>query len=218
MAETLVTHIGPDGGGNYEFGWEGPYLQAQLLSDVGKKRKHNEDSCMLSVPDDPPASVDGKQLLLFAVADGMGGASAGEYASRLTLETISQEAVGPFTNVPDVLREAVQAANIRVYKEAGLRPEYKGMGTTTSAIGIMGDWAYIAQVGDSRVYLSREKGDLHQITNDHSVVAEQVRNGLISETEAENHALRNLITRAVGIKESVQSTFLRCIFSRTTRF
>ena len=78
------------------------------------------------------------------------------------------------------------------------------MGTTVSAVILIGDWAYVAHVGDSRVYLLRERSGVHQITRDHSLVAEQVRSGLISDAEARNHSLRNLITRAVGIKENVK--------------
>jgi len=78
------------------------------------------------------------------------------------------------------------------------------MGTTVSTVLIDGGWAYIAQVGDSRVYLLRERSGIHQITEDHSLVAEQVRNGVITEEEAENSSFKNLITRAVGIKAEVE--------------
>jgi protein phosphatase len=104
---------------------------------------------------------------------------------------------------PAALRSAVEIANQKVHEEAEINPVYAGMGTTVSAMIILGPWAYIAQVGDSRVYLVRNGTGIHQVTNDHSLVAEQVRCGLITEDEARHHALKNLITRAVGIKDTV---------------
>ena len=161
-------------------------------TDTGRVRKGNEDAFL---------AVDG----LFAVADGMGGASAGEYASRMALHTLNSAYFkGPAQPIPTALRAAVESANEKIFEESENNPEYSGMGTTVSAVVVQGDWAYIAQVGDSRVYLLRERSGIHQLTHDHSLVAEQVRSGLISEEEARNHALKNLITRAVGIKESVR--------------
>lgn len=197
------TEYGPLDGRNYEFGWRGTYLQAHMLSDVGKKREKNEDSCLLCIPE--PASLADERGLLFAVADGMGGASAGEHASRMALHTMSTTYFrGPAQPVPMGIRTAVETANEQIFEESENNPEYSGMGTTVSSIVVLGDWAYIAQVGDSRVYLLRERSGIHQLTHDHSLVAEQVRSGLISEEEARNHALKNLITRAVGIKDTVR--------------
>lgn len=174
-----------------------------MLSDVGKKREKNEDSCLLCIPE--PASLADERGLLFAVADGMGGASAGEHASRMALHTMSTTYFrGPAQPVPMGMRTAVETANELIFEESENNPEYSGMGTTVSSIVVLGDWAYIAQVGDSRVYLLRERSGIHQLTHDHSLVAEQVRSGLISEEEARNHALKNLITRAVGIKDTVR--------------
>lgn len=197
------TECGPLDGRNYEHGWRGPYLQSHLLSDVGKKREKNEDSCMMCVPE--PAAVAEERGMLFAVADGMGGASAGEYASRMALHTLNTAYFkGAQQPVPIALRAAVESANEKIFEESEINPAYSGMGTTVSSMIVLGDWAYIAQVGDSRVYLLRERSGIHQLTHDHSLVAEQVRSGLISEDEARNHALKNLITRAVGIKENVR--------------
>jgi len=197
------TEYGPLDGRNYEYGWRGPYLQSHLLSDVGKKREKNEDSCIVCIPE--PAAIAEERGMLFAVADGMGGASAGEYASRMALHILNTTYYkGPRQPVPIALRTAVETANEKVFEEAEFNPSYSGMGTTVSAVVVLGDWAYIAQVGDSRVYLLRERSGIHQLTHDHSLVAEQVRSGLISEEEARNHALKNLITRAVGIKETVR--------------
>lgn len=198
------TQYGPTGGRNYESAWKGDYLSAFLISDVGRRRENNEDSCLLCAPED--AFLARELGLMFSVADGMGGASAGEHASKLALQRLSNHY---YTNtvvggVPTALGAALERANEDVYTEAQERPEFAGMGTTVSAIVVQGDWMYIAQVGDSRVYLLRQGTTLRQITLDHSLVEEQVRSGLITPEEAKNHMLKNLITRAVGIKPSVQ--------------
>jgi serine/threonine protein phosphatase PrpC len=197
-----LTKFGPPDGGNYEFAWQGSFLRAHFLTDIGRKRQKNEDSCILCAPDDQELSD--HRGLLFAVADGMGGATAGEHASQMALQALAEVYYSaPYEPAPTALSKALQAANERVYEEAEINPIYSGMGTTMSAMVIVGEWAYIAQVGDSRVYLIRERLGLQQITQDHSLVAEQVRSGLISPEEAKNHSLKNLITRAVGIKENV---------------
>ncbi len=204
MSVTRLVKIGPEHGGNFEFEWDCPHLQAHLISDVGKKREHNEDSCVLSVPED--AASTGRSDMLFAVADGMGGASAGEHASHLTCKTVAETLFSNGgTTVPERLRRAIDAANKHVFDEARKNPDYRGMGTTASLVTITGNMAYILQVGDSRVYVARNKVGLHQITDDHSVVAEQVRNGFLTEEEARTHCLKNLITRAVGIREEVEA-------------
>jgi protein phosphatase len=202
MAVIAQTHTGPEKGGNYEFHWSGAYLEAHLISDVGKKRSRNEDSCAMCAPDDQRVVKD--RGMLFAVADGMGGVSGGDFASRLSLQTIVQEYYArQETGIPARLMESVGQANRRIYQEAENHPEYYGMGTTVSLLLVDGDHAYIAQVGDSRVYLLRKGEPIWQVTDDHSLVAEQVRNGYISEEEARTHSLKNLITRAVGTKEAV---------------
>ena len=144
---------------------------------------------MLCVPEERSASTE--RGVLFAVADGMGGVSGGEFASRLALQTMADEYFSStLATTPERLKEALRQANQRIYEEAEHNPQYHGMGTTVSAVAIIGDCAYVAQVGDSRVYMTREDGAIWQITDDHSLVAEQVRNGMISEEEARNHALK----------------------------
>ena len=194
---------GPPDGRNFEASWYGDYLQAHLLTDIGLKRQKNEDSCLMCAPKNP-VLID-ERGLFFSVADGMGGASAGEFASRMSLRAMHRAYyTGPRNSIPQSLEEALEDANQQVFEEAEINPEYSGMGTTVSVVLIDGGWAYIAQVGDSRVYLLRERSGIHQITEDHSLVAEQVRNGVISEAEAENSSFKNLITRAVGIKAEVE--------------
>lgn len=203
MPPIPVTQIGPDKGGNFEYHWSGQFLEAHLISDVGKKRSRNEDGCALCIPDDKDLARN--RGLFFAVADGMGGVSGGDFASRLALRTIVEEYYARSEpTVPSRLNEAISQANRRIFQEAENHPEYYGMGTTVSIVLIHGDHAYVAHVGDSRVYHSRNGDSLCQITEDHSLVAEQVRNGYISEEEARSHSLKNLITRAVGTKDSVK--------------
>jgi len=203
MSVTRLTRIGPEEGEGFEHEWVGGPVRCHMLSDVGKKRPHNEDSCMMSVP--KYTSQVRPEPLLFAVADGMGGASAGERASRIALETLVDElAPNAGEAVPDALRAAIQRANRRVFEESASNAQYEGMGTTMSVVALCGDCAYVGQVGDSRAYLARPGSGLRQLTDDHSVVAEQVRKGLLTEEEARTHSLKNLITRAIGIKEQVE--------------
>ncbi len=194
---------GPPDGGNFEQNWAHSYLVAHVISDIGKRRERNEDSAMLGGPQDVDL-LDGCGYL-FAVADGMGGASAGEHASQLALESFSRYYYErPAENVPEHIRASFEAANRSVFDESENNAELHGMGTTLSVVSIIGDCAYVGQVGDSRVYLLRSDNQLIQLTEDHSLVAEQVRGGLLSEEEARNHAMKNLITRAVGIRFEVE--------------
>lgn len=201
--ENPEARLGPPDGLNFETAWSGSFLDIQVITDVGRKRQNNEDSCLLYVPEDE-GLLDSRGVLV-AVADGMGGASAGEYASRTTLQCLSKKYFDKnlHTLVPNALKLAVESANEYVFDEAEANPDYAGMGTTLSALAVMGDWGYMAQVGDSRIYLKRQDQQLKQLTNDHSLVAEQIRSGLINAEDAQNHSLKNLITRAVGIKEDI---------------
>ena len=195
---------GPPDGHNFQAAWKGTYLESFMISDVGRKRHNNEDSCTIYAPEDE--GLQQSRGVFFGVADGMGGASAGEYASCKALEYACKSYYDKNVHalVPAALRKAVESANNFIFSESEAKPEYSGMGTTFSALAIVGNWCYIAQVGDSRIYLLRKDKELQQITNDHSLVAEQVRNGLINKEDAHNHSLKNLITRAVGIREDIE--------------
>lgn len=203
MSDPLYIVRGPDSGGNFEKDWTNGSLVIHLLSDVGRKREHNEDSCAMCSPND--ARVLDRLGIVLAVADGMGGASAGEYASRLALISFIQNYYDNLTDsIPEALSAAIKHANRAVHTEANANPEYDGMGTTFSVVVLHGDNAYIGQVGDSRVYIQRNGSLVAQVTEDHSLVWEQLRAGIISEEEAKNHSLRNLITRAIGIRSDVE--------------
>jgi protein phosphatase len=161
--------------------------RSSARTDTGRKRRHNEDSYVCEPP-------------LFAVADGVGGAQAGEVASRLAVGTLreGQEEGTPEEQVVALIQEA----NRRVLREAGENATRRGMGTTVTAALALDDRIVIGHVGDSRAY--RVRGHvLEQLTEDHSLVAELVRSGRISPEEAENHPQRSVITRALGSDPNV---------------
>ena len=144
---------------------------------------------------------------LYGVADGMGGHKGGETASRVALQ-VFRNAIGQKKPDADALRMAVEAANRRVYDMSARDETLSGMGTTMSMIWQDGNRLLIAHVGDSRIYRLRE-GQLQQITNDHSFVAELVRNNIITPEMAKTHPQRNIITRAVGVDPFVQVDVLQ---------
>ena len=162
----------------------GPYARA---SDTGKKRRRNEDSYVVAPP-------------LFAVADGMGGAQAGEVASKLAAAAV-EEGDGSSTGEERVV-ELIQEANRRVYERASADPATSGMGTTMTVALVEGEVVTIGHVGDSRAYLVRD-GRLEQLTEDHSLVNELLKSGKLSPQEAETHPQRSVITRAVGTDPDV---------------
>jgi PPM family protein phosphatase len=162
--------------------------QVVSLSDTGRKRRHNEDAFVC----DPP---------LFAIADGMGGAQAGEVASGLAAGTV-QEHAGDVESSEERVVSLIQEANRRVYERSREDAALSGMGTTLT-LALVGDARVsIGHVGDSRAYLFRD-GALEQITEDHSLVAELTRAGKLSEEEAESHPQRSVITRALGTDPNV---------------
>jgi len=157
-------------------------------SDTGRKRRRNEDSYVVAPP-------------LFAVADGMGGAQAGEVASRLAAAALEEP--GPEgASAPETLTALIQEANRRVFERASSDPSTSGMGTTITAALVEGERVTIGHVGDSRAYVVRE-GTLEQLTEDHSLVNELLKSGKLSPQEAEIHPQRSVITRAVGTDPDV---------------
>ncbi len=143
---------------------------------------------------------------LFVVADGIGGHSAGDYASSCTVRTIENEVMlNDETEPIKIMKQAVEAANAEVYRKAQTDPAYNGMGTTVVMGTVINDVLYVANVGDSRLYLIDE--EITQITKDHSYVEEMVKSGEITAEEARIHPDRNIITRAVGVMESVVPDF-----------
>jgi protein phosphatase len=175
-------------------------------TDVGMKREHNEDSFLVN-----------EDLGLFVVCDGMGGHAGGETASRLAVQTIEKELISaklrnddPFSAqgalaespLAGALREAVEGACTAVFRTSRANPELAGMGTTCISLLVHGDHAILGHVGDSRAYLVRD-GEVWQLSEDHSLVNEQVRAGLLTQDEAKHSRLKNIITRSVGFEEDV---------------
>jgi protein phosphatase len=162
-------------------------VRTAVASDAGRKRRRNEDAYVCESP-------------LFAIADGMGGARAGEVASRLAAAALlSGEAAGSGT---ERILTLIQEANRSVYERSSTDAEVAGMGTTITVALVENASVTFGHVGDSRAYVLRD-GSLEQLTDDHSLVAELVRGGKLSEEEAEHHPQRSVITRALGTDPDV---------------
>lgn len=165
------------------------------LTDKGLRRDSNQDSCLVN-----------KELGLFIVADGMGGHSGGEVASSLAVETVEKvmlEANAPKKSPRELILECYEEASRRIFDKAGNeRPELAGMGTTMVVAYIRGKHLYIGNVGDSRCYLFK-RPYLWQITEDHSLINEQLRTGGMTEEQVRQFVGRNVITRSVGYEREV---------------
>lgn len=172
--------------------------------DVGRRRKCNEDAILVSnIPI-------GALPNIYIVADGMGGHRNGAIASKLAIDAIyayieahKDVYISQDEDLMILLRRAISHANYIIHQKGEENPDYKGMGTTLTLCTLWGENAYIAHVGDSRVYVIDSK-DIRQITTDHSVVQEMVEKGYISKQEMQDHPQRHMITRAVGTYESVK--------------
>jgi len=182
-------------------------LTAQAATHVGRKRRRNEDS-YLADPD----------LGLYVVADGMGGQAAGDVASRRAVDVfrahvterldvlvrLAEDPTNEHRNAAqELITEAIQAACADLWRMAEADPKLRGMGTTFVCLAIAGERGVLGHVGDSRVYLLRH-GVAHRLTEDHTLVAAQVKQGLMTKEQARTSALRSVLTRAVGTQESVQ--------------
>ena len=159
-------------------------------SNVGRKRRHNEDNFVAAPP-------------VFAVADGMGGAQAGEVASEIAATTVTEANLDPSSPGEERVVALIKAANLRVHQRAATDPAASGMGTTMTVAILQPDGKVaIGHVGDSRAYRLRDDR-LEQLTDDHSLVAELVRRGELSPQEAAIHPQRSVITRALGTEADV---------------
>ena len=161
-----------------------------VQTDVGRVRKGNEDSYLLQAP-------------VYAVADGMGGHTAGDVASATAVDVIADGLRAEAPAGGAALADLVTRANEAIFEKARSDPALRGMGTTCTLLMIDGDVAHIAHVGDSRAYLLRD-GSLRQLTEDHTLVERMVREGRLSAEEAVNHPQRSIITRALGVDARVQ--------------
>ncbi|QOV20216.1 Stp1/IreP family PP2C-type Ser/Thr phosphatase [Blautia liquoris] len=175
-------------------------MKVYAETDIGQKRQMNQD--FVYVSEQPVGNLPN----LFVVADGMGGHNAGDFASRFGVSVLV-ETVQKDTNFNPVkiLRHGMEAANQLVLTQAKKDASMAGMGTTMVVATIVGSYAYIANVGDSRLYIGADS--LKQITRDHSLIAEMVRIGELTPEEARNHPDKNIITRAIGTSEEVDIDF-----------
>lgn len=176
-------------------------MKFYATTETGKVRSQNQD-CLFATD-----RKIGALSNLFLVADGMGGHNAGEYASEWTIRTVL-ESIRQSENTEPVplLEEAIGKANRFVYDKARTDADKYGMGTTLVAATFFEEHLYVANVGDSRLYVITDD-DIRQITRDHSYVGELVRRGTISESAARNHAKKHYITRAVGTEDTVKVDF-----------
>jgi protein phosphatase len=171
-------------------------LYYSYLSDVGNVRTINED-CLF-------VGKIGGDAYLFVVADGMGGHDAGEVASYKAVSMfVKRIKRGVEGNIPEVLRQIVLSINEILIHEGKKAANYKGMGTTLTALYIKDDKGYIAHVGDSRVYRYAD-GSLEQLTEDHSLVGKLLKGGFITKKEAQSHPKRNVLYQSVGLKPGIE--------------
>jgi serine/threonine protein phosphatase PrpC len=185
-------------------------LSFWAATDVGRKREHNEDNFLID-----------KKLSLFAVADGMGGHASGEIASQIAvtdfrnavearkdlLDAYARHEEGVTTqDILAALENAAQQAGVAIFERGQKEPEKRGMGTTLSALLLLGERAFIAHVGDSRVYMVRQNQTV-QLTEDHSLVNELIRHGKVTRESLATSpyaSYKNAVTRALGVYETTQ--------------
>ncbi|HXT16328.1 MAG TPA: Stp1/IreP family PP2C-type Ser/Thr phosphatase [Gemmatimonadaceae bacterium] len=188
-------------------------------TDVGRTREHNEDAFVVADLTTDNATLQpevrthtaGKRGSLFMVADGMGGAAAGEIASDMAVKIVLEELRSTWIAAPvssseafvRSLKAATKSANEQIHTYATNHPEYRGMGTTATVAGLLGDTLYLAQVGDSRAYLVRE-GVAIQITKDQSLMQKLIEAGELTEEEAEHSERRNIILQALGPEPTIK--------------
>jgi PPM family protein phosphatase len=188
-------------------------------TDTGRTRDHNEDTFLVadltrqnaSLKPEVREHVLGERGSLVLVADGMGGAASGEVASQMAVDTIYTHMSQTWLHDPDDtpeqfvfrLREAVELANTKIHQYAKDNPNHRGMGTTSTSVGVLGDALFLTQVGDSRAYMVR-RGTVAQLTKDQSLMQRLVDAGELTEEEAEKSERRNIILQALGPDEAVR--------------
>src|SRR5438105_4993595 len=183
-------------------------FEAGGLTDAGPHRETNEDSIGCFAPGDQLALQ--RKGYLYVVADGLGGHSAGEVASSSAVATLGEEYYPPsnHTRIEPALRQAVQAANLRIHELTHRHPEYRSMETTLSALVVAGAQGYIAHIGDTRIYHWRE-GRLSQLTSDHSEAAELARMRILKPEKVREHPGRSTLTRTLGSRLIPRPDYLR---------
>jgi serine/threonine protein phosphatase PrpC len=179
-----------------------PRVTVACKTDLGRVRENNEDKFEFYIPEETDwLAIRG---LVFLVCDGMGGAAAGQIASELTCKTFIDHFYHHASLSPEeAAKAAVQSANRFVLDIGRAIPGRQGMGTTLSGLILCQDQAILVQVGDSRIYRLRDH-DLQQLSEEHTFVEEQVRAGVITPQEAENHPYSHVLTKAIGVEEALE--------------
>ena len=173
-------------------------LDGAMLTDVGSVRQGNEDSIAFVT-----AGSGERGESLVVVADGMGGHAAGEVASAMAVDAVRQVFFGSKGSIPARLAKALSSANRAIFDLAADDPQRQGMGTTCTVIAFDGARIFLGHVGDSRAYLLR-KGQLNQLSQDHTLVARMLREGLLTPAQAKSHPQSNVITQCVGTKPAIE--------------
>jgi serine/threonine protein phosphatase PrpC len=177
-------------------------FKAASLSDIGLYRETNEDSYCEFEPENEELRK--KRGVIFIVADGMGGHQGGEVASKLAVDNIKERYyAAPGANTIDALRDAFHAANKVIFDSSLADASLFGMGTTCTAMTLIGNEAFFMHIGDSRAYVCRN-GDIVQLTRDHTLVEDMVESGLLSREEARFHPKKNVITKSLGTNEDAE--------------
>jgi protein phosphatase len=176
-------------------------VDAAARTNVGRVREGNEDSVLFVRP--RQQALQANRGVLAVVADGMGGANSGEIASRMACQTISEVYFAASGSPQQALHAAFMAANQRIFAASEESAETRGMGTTAAAVAVVGNTAWVAHIGDSRIYLLRES-TIYQMSQDDSLVAQMVRDGYITLEHARSHEDRNILLRALGTKPEVE--------------
>lgn len=216
MSNEATTAADPARGAAVEGGGGGIRMRLFGRTDVGRIREHNEDNFLVAdlsqhargLMENIRTHVIGPHGTLLAVCDGMGGAAAGEVASKLAVDIIYEQMQtgGPPRHREELARRlvrAVETAGMRIFAEAKLDRNRRGMGTTATAAALVDDYLFLAQVGDSRGYLLRD-GKLELVTRDQSLVNQLIEAGQLTEEEAENFEHSNIILQALGTADTVQ--------------
>lgn len=192
-------------------------VEATGLSEAGPHRETNEDTIGAFMPGDVPGAE--RKGYLYVVADGLGGHEAGEVASATAVKTVRDEYYAPsaHSRIEPALRQAVQAANLRIHDLAHKHAEYRSMGTTLTAMAMVGNCAYLAHVGDCRAYHWRS-GRLTLLTSDHSEAAELVRMRILKPDKVRDHPGRSVLTRTLGSALISRPDFLRQPLADGDRF
>ena len=175
-------------------------MKYYAMTDVGRRREMNQDYVYAT------GQPIGPFPNLLVVADGMGGHKAGDFASKFTVEVVKREIAGSRSRKPEkVMHDAIQVANRELIRVASRDVKLEGMGTTLVVATVIGDTLYFANIGDSRLYLIDD--NIKQLSKDHSLVEEMVRLGGIKAEYARNHPDKNIISRAMGVKDEAEADF-----------